>query len=307
MAHLAVVIPVYKAESCLHELYRRLKISLNQVTPNHEIIFVEDCGGDNSWKILLDLSKKDRRVKVIQLSRNFGQHAAITAGLDFCNSDWVVTMDCDLQDLPEEIPKLYRKAREGHEMVAARRGKRNDGFLKRFTSWLFFKLFNYLSGIKHDSEVGNFRIISKKVVLAFRQMGEKMRFYTGMMDWVGFTKASVNVQHGKRFGGKTTYTYRKIIDLALDAILSYSDKPLWLSIKIGFFLAFFAVLLGCIVVYRALFLGIPVVGWASLFVSIYFLSGIIIVSIGVVGIYVGKTFDETKARPLYIISGKRNV
>jgi dolichol-phosphate mannosyltransferase len=307
MAHLSVVIPVYKAESCLQELYRRLKLSLKTVTPNYEIVFVEDGGGDESWNIISDLARKDRRVKGLQLSRNFGQHAAITAGLDHTNSDWTVVMDCDLQDQPEEIPKMYQKANEGYEIVVARRGKRKDTFWKRGASWLFFIFFNYLSGMKYDSEVGNFRIVSKKVVLAFRTMGEKFRFFSGMIDWIGFKRASVDVQHGKRFRGETTYTYWKLFELAFDAILSYSDKPLWISIKIGFAMSFLSAMIGFYLIYREIFQGISVVGWASLIVSIYFIGGITIGIIGIVGIYVGKTFDETKQRPLYVISESRNV
>ena len=143
MLHISIVIPVYKAENCLHLLYDRLKVSLETITPNFEIILVEDCGGDRSWEIICDLAKSDPRVKGIQFSRNFGQHYGITAGLDYCDGDWVVVMDCDLQDRPEEIPRLYQKAQEGYDVVLARRGKRKDPLLRQLTSYLFYKVFNF--------------------------------------------------------------------------------------------------------------------------------------------------------------------
>jgi glycosyltransferase involved in cell wall biosynthesis len=174
MPHISVVIPVYKAEGCLEELYRRLKASLETLTADFEIILVEDCGGDRSWPMILDLARRDARVKGIQFSRNFGQHYGITAGLDHCDGDWVVVMDCDLQDRPEEIPRLYAAALEGYDVVLARRGRRNDPLLKRFTSWLFYKIFSYLADMDYDGETGNFRIVSRKVVQSFRTMRERI-------------------------------------------------------------------------------------------------------------------------------------
>ena len=168
--HLSVVIPVYRAEDCLRELYRRLKLSLSLITKDYEIVLVEDCGGDRSWKIMQELAAKDRRVKILQLTRNFGQHYAITAGIDHCGGEWVVVMDCDLQDQPEEIQKLYDKAQEGFEVVLAHRVDRQDAFLKRTTSRLFYKVFESLSGLPYNGEVGNFRIFSGNVADRFREM-----------------------------------------------------------------------------------------------------------------------------------------
>jgi len=299
--HLSVVIPVYKAEDCLDELYRRLRSSLEQLTHNFEIILVEDCGGDRSWEIITRLARDDRRVRGLQFSRNFGQHYGITAGLDHCNGDWVIVMDCDLQDRPEEIPRLYAKAREGFDVVMARRGRRKDHMLKRWSSWLFYKVFRYLSGINYDAEVGNFRIISKKVVTCYRTMREKLRFFGGMVDWMGFPTASIDVQHAERYEGKSTYTFRKLWKLATDTIIAYSDKPLYMSVKFGFAMSFFAFLYGLYIFYRAFVYGSAIMGWSSLMVSFYFIGGIIIAILGIIGIYLGKTFDETKRRPLYVI------
>jgi len=301
---ISVVIPVYKAEGCLHELYRRLAATLESISPDFEIIMVEDCGGDRSWEIIRELAASDRRVKGIQFSRNFGQHYGITAGIDHSAGDWVVVMDCDLQDRPEEIPKLYAKAREGFEIVLADRGKRNDALIKRIASWFFYKIFNYLADIRHDGRVGNFRIISRKVADVFCAMREQLRFFGGLIDWMGFPVAYVRVAHEARFSGKTTYTFRTLRKLAVDTILAYSDKPLRLAIKLGFTLSFFSMCYGLYIVYRALVRGIPVLGWSSLIVSIYFLGGMIIAIVGVMGIYLGRVFDESKKRPLYVVYNK---
>ncbi|MTJ11517.1 glycosyltransferase family 2 protein [Anabaena sp. UHCC 0187] len=307
MSHISVVIPVYKAEKCLHELYARLKESLEIISEDFEIVLVEDCGGDRSWEIILELANQDTRVKGIQFSRNFGQHYGITAGLDHCNGDWVVVMDCDLQDRPEEIPKLYAKAQEGYDVVLAKRKNRQDAFLKKLTSKLFYQVFNYLVDLKYDAEVGNFRIISRKVVSNFCLIREQLRFFGGLVDWMGFPTASIEVKHDSRLEGKSTYTFNKLWKLATDTIIAYSDKPLRLSVKIGFMIAFLAFLGGIYLIIRAILFGTPVIGWSSLIVSLYFLGGIIISILGIMGIYLGKTFDETKKRPLYLVRDSTNL
>jgi len=301
MAHISIVIPVYKAESCLAELCSRLKVSLETISEDFEIILVEDCGGDRSWEIIGDLARQDPRIKGIQFSRNFGQHYGITAGIDRADGDWVVVMDCDLQDAPEEIPNLYAKAQKGYDIVLARRGRRKDPSMKRLLSWGFYKVFAYLAEIDYDAEVGNFRIMSRKVADNFSCMREKLRFFSGMVDWMGFPTAKIDVEHAPSFHGKSTYTLKKLIGLAVDTILAYSDKPLRMSIKFGFFIAFVALLVGAALLLQAMFYGSTVTGWSSLIVSLYFLGGIIIANLGIIGIYLGKTFDETKKRPLYII------
>ena len=301
MPHISVIIPVYKAEECLDELYRRLTASLETLTADFEIVLVEDCGGDRSWPMILDLARRDARVRGIQFSRNFGQHYGITAGLDHCDGDWVVVMDCDLQDRPEEIPRLYAKALEGYDAVLARRGRRNDPLLKRCTSWLFYKIFSYLADMDYDGETGNFRIISRKVVESFRTMRERLRFFGGLVAWMGFPTVSIDVQHDERFAGQSTYTFGKLWKLASETIIAYSDKPLRLSIRFGFTISVLAFGYGSYILYRALVHGAAITGWSSLIVSVYFLGGIIISILGILGVYLGKTFDESKRRPLYLI------
>lgn len=304
---ISVIIPIYRSEDVLVELYNRLVASLELISVSFEIIMVEDCGGDGSWSIIKELSRKDKRVKGIQFSRNFGQHYGITAGLDYCNGDWVVVMDCDLQDLPEEIPSLYAEALEGFDIVLARRGKRSDPLIQKITSFLFYKIFNFFTEMNYDPQVGNFRIISKEVVLNYRSMREQLRFFGGLIDWMGFTTTAIDVRHNQRIKGKSTYSFKKRFKLASEAIIAYSDKPLKLSIQLGFTMSILAFGYGAYIIYRALFDGIYIEGWSSLIISIYFVGGIIIAILGILGIYLGKTFDEVKKRPLYIVKEKINV
>jgi len=301
MALISVVTPVYRAEGCLEELYRRLVAALSGITRDFEIIMVEDCGGDRSWEIIRELARRDARVKGIQFSRNFGQHYGITAGLDHCDGDWVVVMDCDLQDRPEEIPRLYARAREGYDVVLANRGHRADGPVKRLSSWLFYRIFSWLADTEFDGRSGNFCIVSRKVVASLRQMREQLRFFGGQVRWMGFPTTAIEVRHDERYAGPSTYTFAKLLRLAAETIIAYSDKPLRLAVRFGFLLAFLAFCYGVTIIVRAALYGSPITGWASLIVSIYFIGGIIIAILGVLGIYLGKTFDEAKKRPLYIV------
>lgn len=304
MIEISVVVPVYKGKGCLPELYRRLVEILEPLVPVFELVLVEDRGGDGSWELIEALASQDSRVIGLQLARNFGQHAAITAGLDVAEGEWVVVMDCDLQDRPEEIARLYAKARVGFEVVVARRGHRKDSWCKRTTSKLFYRAFTSLAGIPMDSQVGNFRIVSRKVADTFRTMHETTRFFSGMVEWMGFPTASIDVAHDARFAGETTYTYRKLLALAFNVIIAYSDKPLWMSIKLGFGISGISVLGGCYLIVRYLHQGVPVAGWTSLMFSLYFLGGVIISLLGIIGVYLGKVFDGVKNRPLYIVGSR---
>lgn len=299
---ISVVSPVYKAEMTVDELVKRIIDSVSNITNEFEIILIDDGSPDDSWACIERNCKKDSRVKGIKLTRNFGQHHAITCGLDYAFGDWVVVMDCDLQDLPEEIPRLYQKAKQGFDVVLARRENRKDTVLKRFQSWLFYKLFNFLTDMNYDSSVGVFRIISRRVVDHLRRMREQHRFFIGLVEWASFPTTSLWVQHGKRTEGKSTYTFSKLLSFAIDVITSYSDKPLRVFTLFGFVISLLAFLFGSYILFRKLMFGSPVTGWSSLIVSLYFLSGIIVMILGIIGTYLGKTYDEVKKRPLYVIS-----
>jgi glycosyltransferase involved in cell wall biosynthesis len=301
MPYLSVVIPVYRAAECLEELHRRLTAALALVTESYEIILVEDCGGDGSWDIIARLAGRDPRVKGLQLSRNFGQHYAITAGLDGAKGEWVVVMDCDLQDAPEEIVRLHAKALEGYDVVVARRQERTDSRVKLFCSSIFYALFRYVSDIPYDGTVGNYRIISYRVVEALGQMRERLRFFAGMVDWMGFPATSIDVKHGHRFAGDSSYDLRRLFKLAKDAVIAYSNKPLRIAVGLGMAISAVSFAFGSYIIFRKLTYGIPVVGWSSLIVSIYFMGGLTFTLIGVIGIYLGEAFDEVKRRPLYVV------
>lgn len=299
--------PVYRAEKIVDELVHRLLEQLNRITPNFEIILVEDGSPDLSWEKIKSNAQQDRRIRGIKLSRNFGQHYAITAGIDQCCGQWVVVMDCDLQDNPDEIINLYHKAlNEQLDIVLARRHKRQDGFFKKTGSKLFYAVFSYLTGVKQDGSVANFGIYHKKVIDVIKQMREPMRAFPAMVNWVGFRKGKLLVQHQARFEGESTYNWNKLINLAIDITLAYSDKPLKLTVKTGFVISAGA-LLYAIIMLVAYWMGkITVSGYASLIISIWLLSGMIIFILGIVGLYLGKIFESVKDRPIYIVDEKIN-
>ena len=298
---LSIVSPVYRAELVLDELVQRISANIPVDFSSYEIILVDDFSPDNSWEKMVDISKKNTNVKGFKLSRNFGQHYAITAGLNQVSGDYIVVLDCDLQDQPEEIEKLYNKAKEGFDVVLARRYNRQDSFFKKAFSKLFYKTLGYLTGSEQDETVANFGIYSKKVILQVISLQEKIKYFPTMVKWVGFPTAHVNVEHASRSEGQSNYNLKKLLNLALDIILAYSDKPLRLIIKIGLTVAFTSFLMVVYIVYSKITGQLNVSGYASLLSSIWFLSGCILTTLGIVGLYIGKTFEGVKNRPSYII------
>lgn len=303
---LSIIIPVYHCESCLIDLIERLTNSITYFTSDYEIIFVNDASPDTSWATLIHLTKKNPSIKLINLSRNFGQHAAITAGLAACKGDWVVVMDCDLQDLPEEIPNLYQKAQEGYDIVLAERVVRNDSFYKKMTSKFFYFILSYLTGTKQDTSVANFGIYKRNVIQEVLKMGDYIKFLPLMVKWVGFRSCKLQVKHANRSEGSSSYSLLKLLRLSADVILSFSDKPLKILVKLGFIISFMALVFGIYMLYSFLNGEIIVQGYASLIISLWFLSGLIISMLGLVGLYVGKSFDKVKNRQVYIIKEKVN-
>ncbi|VAW67153.1 b-glycosyltransferase, glycosyltransferase family 2 protein [hydrothermal vent metagenome] len=299
--YISIVIPVYGCSECLEILYQRLCGALSQITEHYEIIMVNDASPDDSWSNIRELAKKDPRVKGINLSRNFGQHYAITAGLDHVNGEWVVVMDCDLQDKPEMIPRLYNKTKEGFNVVVGIRTKRNDSLLKKITSRLFFKIFYYFTDVHIENSIGNFGIYSKKVINNIKKFKEQNRSFGLFIIWLGFSRAEIEIEHGFREHGKSSYSLKKLTDLAIDSIVSHSNKPLKLSVKLGFILSFASIIYSSWLIMSKLLWNTPIQGWTSLMVSLFFLAGLIIISIGMLGLYIGKIFNETKQRPLYVI------
>lgn len=304
---LSIVSPVYHAENIINTLVQRIIDEVSKFTENFEIILVEDGGRDNSWAIIEENCSKDKRIKGIKLSRNFGQHYAITAGLDFTKGDWVVVMDCDLQDRPEEIVKLYTQALQGFDFVLAARNNRQDGLLKKIFSILFYKFLSYLSGAEFDYRVANFGIFSRKVINAVNQFREPIRYFPGLIQIVGFKSVTINTTHGSREDGRSSYNFKKSIRLALDVVLAFSDKPLRIIIKLGLFVSFLSFLFAIFSLWQWYNGLIIVRGYTSLIVSIWFLSGVIISILGLLGLYLGKTFEAVKARPIYIVGNRLNI
>lgn len=301
---ITVVLPVYNNSDSILELYNQLKDSFAAISVEYEIIMVEDCGSDDSWEKISSLALRDQNVIGLKLSRNFGQHYAITAGLDISRGNYVVVMDADLQDEPKEIKRLYEKIKLGFDVVIAKSQKRRDAPLKKIASICFYKFLNILTGMNYHPEVRNYRILSRKVVDYICSMREQMRFFGALVNWLGFNVAFIEVESAKRFSGKSSYTFKKLLTLALSTIIAYSNKPLQISIYIGFFLTLTSTFLILIIIFNYLFFQHPVAGWTSLILSIFFTGGIIIFLLGVIGIYIGKIYDETKKRPLYVIDKK---
>ena len=298
---ISVVIPVYGCKTCLKELYRRLVTSLEAITPSFEIILVNDACPQNSWEIIREIALKDMRVKGLDLSRNFGQIRAITAGLHHAAGEWIVVMDCDLQDSPEEIHRLYSKAQEGYDVVFSRRTQRKDKFLKRLSSKMFHAIYGYFTGGAFDSTISNFSICRRMVADNYKRMGDRNRAFILFIKWMGFKSAVIDVEHSERSSGRSSYTLKKQLRLAFEIITTQSNKPLVMSIKVGCAVTIASFLYGLVVLYRYLIHGISVHGWTSIIMSICFVGGIIIAEVGVLGLYIGYVFDQTKGRPLYIV------
>lgn len=299
---ISVVSPVYRAEKIVPELVARIKTQLEIIAgDSYEIILVEDRGPDNSWAVIKAIGDTDKHVRGIRLSRNFGQHVAITAGLDASRGRYVIVMDCDLQDVPEEIPRLYEKALEGYDYVVASREDRQDNFLKRLSSKGFHWVLSYLTNTPHDARIANYGIYSRKVIDAIISMREQIRYFPTQRLWVGFSKTHIQVKHSSRFEGKTTYNLTKLLNLALDIILAYSDVPLRMIVKLGLIISVFSILGAFAYFIYAIIEGFEVLGYASIIISIWLFSGLIILFLGVLGLYIGKTFEHVKSRPLYII------
>lgn len=298
---LSIVSPVYQSEATLELLVSEIKKVMNSMKVSYEIILVDDRSKDNSWSILQSISKKNVGITAVRLSRNFGQHPAIMAGLSMAKGDWVVVLDCDLQDQPKEIVKLYEKAIEGYDVVLAKRVDRQDSFFKKTSSYIFSKSYKIFTDIHYDHEIANFGIYRKKVISSILEISDYIKFFPLFVKFVGFNVTSLEVEHANREVGKSSYSFSKLISLAFNTIISFSNKPLKLFVKFGLLISILSFLVGVYYMILAFMGKIEVLGFSSIIISIWFLSGVIITTVGVCGIYLGKIFDQTKNRPVYII------
>ena len=297
---ISAVIPVYGCRAALPELHRRLSDVLSDISENYEIVFVNDNCPQNSWEVIEEICAEDKHVKGIELSRNFGQMKAILAGLENCSGDWIVVMDCDLQDRPEEIINLYNKAQEGYDVVFARRAVRKDNPFKVFLANAFYKVYNYATEGSYDGSVCNFSIISRKVAENYCKLREQHRGYVMYIKWLGFRQTVIDVQHDERFEGESSYSLKKRIAMAIDLLTSQSDKIIRLFVAGGFIMSIisFLAIIGLIIFKYTANVAI---GWTSIIATIMLVGSLIVMVTGIVGIYVGNIFMQTKGRPLYIV------
>jgi glycosyltransferase involved in cell wall biosynthesis len=306
MIHLSIVIPVLNESSLVSELINRVKFNAESITQNYEIIVIDDGSADETWLRIYEHALSDKKIKGIRFSRNFGHHYAITAGLHHTSGDWVVVMDGDLQDRPEVIPELYFKAQEGHEVVFVSRVNRPEAIYYKFLQKLFYGILNLLSGLDFDSKNANFSIIHRKVVNAFKLFPENSRFYVSTIKWLGFKTTSIYANHGERFSGTPSYTLRKRFKLAFEIILAFSNKPLRVIIYLGMTFSIFTM----IIVTMLIFGVTPSIGKLDsevlLTLGLFFLGGVILMVLGILGIYIGNIYTQVKGRPLYIISEEIN-
>lgn len=298
----SIVIPVYLGEPFIDEINSRLQRVFSKMEIAFEIIFVNDASPDNSWEKIKKVASTYNQVIGINLSRNFGQHAAITAGLEKVKGEYIVVMDCDLQDVPEEIEKLYSEAQKGYKVVVGQRFERQDTWVKRLFSQWFYKVLGYLTGIPQDASIANFGIYHHSVIEAILSMGDYVRYMPAMVKWVGFDYQKVQVHHAPRTIGKSSYNFKSLLKLGLNVITTFSDRPLKLMINMGLIISFASVIVATIYFVLYLMGKIEVLGFTSLIISVWFLAGVIITLLGMVGIYIGKIFDQVKQRPIYIIN-----
>ena len=304
---LSVVSPVYRGEKMLSELVERIHKAISPLTDNYEIVLVNDCSPDNSWECISEICKVDKKVKGVNLSRNFGQPYAITAGLTYAKGNYIAVIDCDLQNKPEDLPAMYQKALEGYDVVSARRVVREDTFLKRMSSLTFHKVYDFLSGFDTDKAVAEFGIYSQKIVKVYCSIPEYSRSFVELIHTLGFKKTTVDVLHDHRLEGESSYNLMRLLKLSYNSIISNSNRPLYLAVTLGMSMSVISFLMAIYNIF-AKFYGLnEVEGYTSTIFSIWFVGGLLLFMMGILGLYIGKIFDQVKGRPVFIVSETLNI
>jgi glycosyltransferase involved in cell wall biosynthesis len=302
---ISIVAPAYNEEQNIYPFYERIKKVLDSITENWEIVCVNDGSKDRTLETLVELHNKDKRVKVIDLSRNFGKEIALTAGLDNCKGDLIIPIDIDLQDPPELIPDMIQLWEQGYNVVYATRIKREgETFLKKTTAYIFYKIMNKITNINIPRNTGDFRLIDRKVLESLKELRETHRFMKGLFSWVGFNQVSLPYVREKRFAGNTKFNYWKLWNFALEGITSFSTAPLKFATYFGFLVSLLSVIFAIYIVSKTLVYGSDVPGYPSIMVTILFLGGIQLITIGIIGEYIGRIYNEVKKRPLYFLKNK---
>ena len=307
---LSIVVPVFNEEESITETVRRL-LALQprlQADADLELVFVDDGSKDRSLSLLKDMASRHPGVKVISFSRNFGHQIAITAGTDLCSGDYVAVIDADLQDPPELIEEMYRLARSGFDVVYGKRRRRaGETLFKKVSAAAFYRVLSFMCEIEIPSDTGDFRLMSRRVVDALKQLRERHRFVRGMVPWVGFKSTPIEYDRAERFAGETKYPLRKMLAFSANAIFSFSRKPLTLASNLGFITIAAGALWGAYILYLKLFTGVPVPGLTAVLVTIVVFSGVQILLIGLAGEYIARIFEEVKGRPLYLVAETINL
>lgn len=299
---LSIIIPIYNEEQIIPELYKRLSESAQKITSDYELIFINDGSKDLSLLELIKISDQDKKVFFINFSKNFGHQIAVTAGIDHCNGDAVVIIDGDLQDPPELIPEMYKKHKEGYEVVYAQREKREgETYFKKKTAQLFYRTLRKLTSIDIPLDTGDFRLIDRKIVEALRKMPEQNKFLRGQIAWLGFNQTSILFNRDKRKYGKSGYPLSKMLKFALDGITGFSDKPLEYVSRLGFIISGLSFVIILYAIFSHFFLKQTITGWTSLIISCMFIGGVQLISIGVIGEYIARINKNILNRPLYLI------
>ncbi len=301
---LSIAVPFYNEEKNIHEFFKRTIAVLSELKKSYEIVAVDDGSKDDTQEALLELQKKDKNIKIVSLSRNFGHEAAVTAALDNTSGDVVVLMDGDLQDAPEFIPTMLEKIDEGYDVVFAQHDKRKDPSSRKFLFKSFYYLMDKLSSYKFPLEVGAFSVMTRPVVDVLSQMTEQNRYVAGLRAWVGFKQTAVVYEKQARFAGTAPQTFTKLLKMGLDALFSFSYVPLRLATFLGLFVSLLAFLAIAYVLLQKLVFGTAILGWASPLVSTLFIGGVQLIILGIIGEYLARIYDEVKRRPYYVISKK---
>jgi len=305
---ISVVAPFYNESLNIDQFFSRVLPVLEKLTRNYEVICVNDGSRDDTLARLIEFNAKNPSIKVVNLSRNFGKDIALSAGMDFSSGDAVVPIDADLQDPPELIERLLEKWREGFDVVyATRRTRQGESWLKRGTAKLFYRSLNKLTGIHVPPNTGDFRLLDRRVVDALKQLPERTRFMKGLFAWVGYKQTSVLYDRESRYAGTTKWNYWQLWNFALDGITSLSTAPLRIWSYVGIAISLISFIYAGFLVLRTLFFGIDVPGYASLMIIILFLGGIQLITLGVIGEYLGRVFNEVKRRPLYLVSDTHGI
>ena len=303
---ISLVLPIHNEEGNIPELYVRSKKVLSSLG-SYEIVFVNDGSQDGSLEKLLEICEKDKNAKVIDFSRNFGHQVAITAGINHAGGQVVVVMDGDLQDPPEVIGELFAKWREGFEVVHAKRKTRQDGFFKKTTAFVFYRVMRKLANVDIMEDAGDFYLMDRRAVDAMNGIGETSRFMRGLTSWIGFKRTHILFDRDERKAGKTAYTIKKMIKLAIDGMTSFSYVPLKLATYLGLLSTFIGFVLGVYAIYQKIYFPQTTAqGWTSLILAVLFIGGIQLIVLGIIGEYIGRIYTETKNRPLYIVRQKIN-